>query len=159
MALEAFARALTGLDRDVALLLAGVSDKEVKHVKKEVEKKGIADRTYYAGFLKDSLLVRAYQGAEVYLDPTFYEGFGFQLAEAMTCGAPVLSSRVTSVPEVVGEAGLLFDPPDEKGFALGLRRILTDSDLRGQLAARGIERGARFSWPEAARKIITLLEE
>jgi glycosyltransferase involved in cell wall biosynthesis len=158
VALEAFARSLTGLDLDVALLLAGVQDKEVKHIKEEVEKKGIAAHTYYTGFLRDDLLVRAYQGAEVYLDPTFYEGFGFQLGEAMACGTPVLSSKVTSVPEVVGEAGLLFDPSDVKGFALGLRRMLTDSDLRAQLADRGKERSARFSWPETTTKIIALLE-
>jgi glycosyltransferase involved in cell wall biosynthesis len=158
VAIEAFSKALPGLDSSLVLLLAGTSDREEKCLRKEADRLRITDRAYYAGFLEDDLLAMAYQGAEAYLDPTLYEGFGFQLAEAMACGIPILSSRVASVPEVVGKGGLLFDPTDVEGFALGLQRLMTNPDLREELSVRGRERATRFSWPETTRKIITLLE-
>jgi glycosyltransferase involved in cell wall biosynthesis len=158
VALEAFSKAYTGLDSDLVLLLAGTSEREERCLRQEVAKLRITDQVYYAGFLRDDLLVMAYQGAEAYLDPTLYEGFGFQLAEAMASGTPVLSSRISSVPEVVGEAGLLFDPLDVDGFALGLQRVLRGPVLRERLVSHGRQRAARFSWKETVDRIMTLLE-
>ncbi len=158
VALEAFSKAHPGLDSDLALLLAGASEREEKCLRQEVDRLRITDRTYYAGFLKDDLLAMAYQGAEAYLDPTLYEGFGFQLAEAMASGIPVLSSKTSSVPEVVGEAGLLFDPLDVDGFASGLEKVLKGPVLRERLVSQGRQRAAGFSWKETVERIMTLLE-
>jgi glycosyltransferase involved in cell wall biosynthesis len=147
------------LDSDLVLLLAGTSEREEKCLRQEVARLRITDWAYYAGFLRDELLVMAYQGAEAYLDPTLYEGFGFQLAEAMASGTPVLSSRISSVPEVVGEAGLLFDPLDVDGFASGLQRVLRGPVLREGLVSQGRQRAARFSWKETVEQIMILLEQ
>jgi len=159
VALEAFSKAHPGLDSDLALLLAGTSDREKKFLRQEVDRLRITERTYYAGFLKDDLLAMAYQGAEAYLDPTLYEGFGFQLAEAMASGIPVLSSKTSSVPEVVGEAGLLFDPLDVDGFASGLEEVLREPVLREGFVSQGRQRAARFSWKETVERIMILLEQ
>ena len=93
-----------------------------------------------------------------YLDPTLYEGFGLQLLEAMACGVPVLSSHVTSVPEVVGDAGLLFDPYDVDGYASGLVRVINDQDIRKAMISSGFQRSRSFSWERTVKQLATTLE-
>ena len=103
------------------------------------------------GFAPREDLVRLISGATAFAYPSLYEGFGFPALEAMACGVPVVASDRSSLPEVVGDAGLLFDPTDQAALAAALRRILEDPGLRRQLVARGRQRLARFSWESAAR--------
>jgi glycosyltransferase involved in cell wall biosynthesis len=159
VALRSFARAAAQVDGDVALLVAGVPPGSAKALGQRVREVGIEGRTFMVGSLAGEALVRAYQGAEIYLDPTLYEGFGLQLAEAMACGVPVVSSNVTSVPEVVGEAGILLDPHDEQGFAGALERVLSDGELRTELAEKGRAQAELFNWSDSARRILELLEQ
>jgi len=109
------------------------------------------------GRVSDEELVKLYRGASVYLDPSLYEGFGYGVAEAMACGTPVVASNVTSIPEIVGDAGLLCDPrsPDELATALG--RVLGDPGLAGELGARGLERARRFTWDRAGEGLAEAL--
>jgi glycosyltransferase involved in cell wall biosynthesis len=97
------------------------------------------------GRVSDEELVELYRGASVYLDPTRYEGFGYGVIEAMASGAPVVASRVTSIPEVVGDAGELCDPDSVDAFAAAVGRVCGDPDLRARMRERGIERAARFT--------------
>ena len=83
--------------------------------------------------------------------PTLYEGFGFPALEAMACGAPVLTSNTSSLPELVGDAAILVDPQDEGAIADGLQRLLTDAPLRGRLRTAGLRRAAGYDWDETAR--------
>ena len=158
VALRSFAAAASQAANPVALLLAGVRAADEADLAFRAQDLGIGQRTFFLGRMDDDTLGGVYHGAEVYLDPTLYEGFGLQLVEAMACGVPVISSNVTSVPEVVGEAGLLFDPRDEHGFADALERVLSDGELRARLAEKGSNRAAMFRWPDAASKILGLLE-
>ena len=98
------------------------------------------------GRVSDEELRDLYRGATVYLDPTRYEGFGYGVLEAMACGAPVVASRVTSIPEVVGDAGLLCAPGSVEAFADAVRGLLDDAELRARLRERGLERARRFTW-------------
>lgn len=98
------------------------------------------------GRVSDDDLVELYRGAAAYLDPTLYEGFGYGVLEAMACGTPVVAARVTSIPEVVGEAGLLCDPRSPAELAAALERVVDDPGLAEALARRGLERAAEFSW-------------
>lgn len=157
-ALEAFSRALPYLNRGVVLLLAGVSEKSRTVVERRVARYGLRGRVHVAGFLEGESLSLAYQGAEAYLDPTLYEGFGFQLLEAMACGVPILSSRVTSIPEVVSDAGLLFDPYDVEGFAFGLGKIIGDPGLRESMISKGLDRAKLFSWESTVRQLVDVIE-
>jgi glycosyltransferase involved in cell wall biosynthesis len=141
------------------LLLAGVRPGDLALLKKGAEGLGVGQRVYFVERVDDDTLVGVYQGAEAYLDPTLYEGFGLQLVEAMACGVPVISSNVMSVPEVVGDSGLLLDPDDEEGFAGALARVLSDRELRTQLAEKGRVRAALFTWSDAAARIVELLEQ
>jgi glycosyltransferase involved in cell wall biosynthesis len=90
-------------------------------------------------------------GARTFVYPSLYEGFGFPPLEALACGTPVLTSNVSSLPELVGDAAVLVDPSDVGAIADGVERLWHDADLRTQLRLRGLARAAAFSWTRPAR--------
>jgi len=98
-------------------------------------------------------LVRIFQAASVFIYPSLYEGFGFPAAEALACGVPVVASDTSSLPEVVGDAGLLVDPGDAGALAARIQALLANPAWAADLAARGIERAARFRWDRAAEEM------
>jgi len=100
-----------------------------------------------------------YHNADAFAFLSLYEGFGLPPLEAMACGAPVVSSNAGSLPEVVGDAGLLVPPTDEEAIGEALHRVLTDSTLREELRTKGYRRAARFNWPESARRALKLFSE
>lgn len=99
-------------------------------------------------------LVQLYNGATALAIPSFYEGFGLPALEAMACGVPVVAAARGSLPEIVGDAGLLIDPEQSDDLAAALERILTDETLRQDLAHRGIVRATHFGWAETARQTL-----
>jgi glycosyltransferase involved in cell wall biosynthesis len=111
------------------------------------------------GRVSDERLVELYQGAAVFLDTSLYEGFGYQVLEAMACGTPVVASRATSLPELVGDAGLLCPPGDAAAFADALKRLLGDPSRRAQLRERGIGRAREFTWDRTAHALDAALTE
>ena len=111
----------------------------------------VRERVRLTGFVEDADLPLWYGAAEVFAYPTRYEGFGLPVLEAMACGTPVVTSDVSSLPEVAGDAGLLIDPNDREQLATALRRIVTDPALAADLRRRGTQRAARYSWAETAR--------
>lgn len=145
-ALAAFAEARRRLGSDVGLLVAGG---------RQVEGEGVVS----LGRVSDAELVELYRGAAAYLDCSLYEGFGYQVLEAMACGAPVVATRVTSIPEIVGEAGLLCEPRSPRDLADALVRVLADEALAADLRRRGGERAAQFSWERTARDLADAVDE
>ncbi|MFL6237184.1 MAG: glycosyltransferase family 4 protein [Thermoanaerobaculia bacterium] len=105
------------------------------------------------GRVERERLVRIFQAARVFVYPSLYEGFGLPAAEALACGVPVITSDVSSLPEVVGDAGLLVDPGDSGAIAGRLRHLLDHPGKAAGLAARGIEQAARFRWDRAAAEM------
>src|SRR5205085_9620984 len=105
----------------------------------------------WPGYVGDAALVDLYRAAFAYVDPSLYEGFGLQAAEALACGTPVIASNTTSLPEIVGDAGLLLDPSDVAGFAQAMRRVCTEPELRSTLSRRALDR--RFRWSDTARQV------
>ncbi|HKO07859.1 MAG TPA: glycosyltransferase, partial [Alphaproteobacteria bacterium] len=91
--------------------------------------------------------------------PTLWEGFGLPIVEAMSQGAAVISSNVSAVPEILGDAGLLIDPRDVESLAAAMRRLEEEPALRGELVERAARRARRFSWQEAARKVAEIYRE
>ncbi|HET9209466.1 MAG TPA: glycosyltransferase family 1 protein [Thermoanaerobaculia bacterium] len=105
------------------------------------------------GRVERERLVRIFQAARIFIYPSLYEGFGLPAAEALACGVPVITSDTSSLPEVVGDAGLLVDPGDSGAIAGRLRYLLDHPEKAADLAARGIERAARFRWDRAAQEM------
>jgi glycosyltransferase involved in cell wall biosynthesis len=133
---------------DCSLVVAGGRGWRNELFERELDR--ASERVVLTGYLEDEELVRLYSAADCFLFPSLSEGFGFPVLEAMACGAPVVSSDRTSLPEVVGDAGLLVDPEDVEGQAAAVLRLLSEPELAGDLRRRGLERSARFSWDACA---------
>jgi glycosyltransferase involved in cell wall biosynthesis len=110
------------------------------------------------GRVTDEEMIDLYRGASCFIDPTLYEGFGYGVLQAMACGTPVVASSVTSIPEVVGDAGLLCDPRAPAELAAAVGRILADGGLSAQLRQAGIARAAAFTWAATGAGLAEALE-
>jgi glycosyltransferase involved in cell wall biosynthesis len=111
----------------------------------------------FLGRVSDDELVTLYRGAAAFLDPTRYEGFGYGVLEAMACGAPVVASDVTSIPEVCGDAALLCPPGDVDAFAAALRRVLAEPELAASMRERGVARAHAFTWQATGERLAAAL--
>ena len=117
-----------------------------------------ADELVLAGFVPDDDLIRLYSICEVLVFPSFHEGFGLPAAEAMACGAAVIGSDRTSIPEVIGRTDALFDPADPASIAERLTRVLTDPAFRDELRRHGPVQASRFSWTDVAERGLAAFE-
>jgi len=109
-------------------------------------------RLIFTGYVADENLAALYSGALAFVFPSLYEGFGLPPLEAMQCGTPVIASNTTSLPEVVGEAGLMVDPLDEEALCQAMLRITEEVEVRSELGRKGVERAAEFSWEKCAEE-------
>jgi glycosyltransferase involved in cell wall biosynthesis len=148
--LDAFAR----VDTDAELLVGG----GLGELEPDLRERA-GERVRFLGRVTDDELAALYRGAAAYVDATLYEGFGYQVLEAMACGAPVVASSLTSIPEVVGDAGLLCDPRDPKAIAAALTRVLSNADEAAAMRERGLERAATFTWERTAKAFADVLDE
>ncbi len=119
---------------------------------------GVADRTVFVGWVDEADKPALYAGAEAFLFPSRYEGFGLPPLEAMACGTPVIASRAASLPEIVGDGGLLYDADDVAGMAAGLAAVLTDATRRAALAEKALAQARRFSWAWTAQETLRAYE-
>lgn len=149
---------------EIKLVLVGDYQRDVflssyQAVKQQILDSGLDGKVLFAGFVSDANLVRLYQGAEALVMPSFDEGFGLPAVEAMACGVPVIASRAGALPEVVGDAGLLFDPHQPAELAERLAQVLSQEPLRREMRRRGLARAAEFSWERSARNVVEVLEQ
>jgi glycosyltransferase involved in cell wall biosynthesis len=119
---------------------------------------GSARDVSLTGYVPEEDLPALYTGALCFVYPSYFEGFGLPPLEAMRCGTPVIASDRTSLPEVVGDAGLLVDPFDEAALAHALAALLDDAELRTRLRTRGLARAASFDWRETARRTLEVYQ-
>jgi len=116
-----------------------------------VERNGLGKHVLFTGYIPEQDLPALYSGANCFVYPSYFEGFGLPVVEAMQCGVPVIAGNRTSLPEVVGEAGLLFDPFDTSALVEAITRILDDSECRAELRAKGLQRAGDFNWKTTAQ--------
>lgn len=113
----------------------------------------------FIGYVPDGDLPALYSGALCFAYPSYFEGFGLPVLEAMQCGVPVIAGNRTSLPEVIGNAGLMFDPLEEAEIAKSLREMIENSDQRADLRVKGLARASQFSWKTTARLTLEAYEE
>lgn len=161
--LETLVGAFSTLARDtlperMRLVLAGRPGWYYERVQAAVAASGVADRIVLPGFVQEADLAALLSGGFGFVLPSWYEGFGLPVQEAMACGTPVICSRVSSLPEVAGDAALLFDPASQQALESAMRRLWNEPDLRDELRRRGHAQAARFTWEECALTVMAALE-
>lgn len=120
---------------------------------------GVASRIHFTGFVSDPDLVNLYNACDCFVFPSFYEGFGLPILEAMACGRAVACSSTSAMPEVADGAGLLFDPRNPASIARSMADILTDSELKERLESRGLQRAGHFNWRKSAQATLDVYRE
>lgn len=132
------------------LALAGAEGWKTKAFHDAVRETNLGDRLQMLGFVDERDLPALYSAADLFVFPSLYEGFGLPVLEAMACATPVVTSNVSSLPEVAGDAALMIDPSDIDGLGNAIARALTVEPLRARMIRAGIQRAARFTWRATA---------
>ena len=147
--------------KEIDSLLVFVGEKAwwSEEVFEEVKSSGMENDVIFCGYVPKEHLLCLYSEASVFVFPSLYEGFGLPVLEAMACGCPVVASNTSSLPEICGGAGLLFDPLDVEGLSDAIYRVITDSSLRQDLIEKGIERTRAFSWRRSAEETLAVYSE
>ena len=151
------------LGTDAKLVLAGGRGWLYQDILGEIERQNLKNDVLLPGYLPDDELPLWYSAAAVLAYPSLYEGFGFPVVEAMACGTPVVTSKVSSMPEAAGGedsgAALLIDPHDTGALADALHRALEDEALREQMRAQGFRQAARFTWAKTAAATVSAYQQ
>jgi glycosyltransferase involved in cell wall biosynthesis len=156
--LESYVQLPEDLRNSYSLVLAGGKgwlDDEIKNRLDELKDYDIIT----TGYVPDEDLPAIYSGASVFVYPSHYEGFGMPPLEAMACGVPVISANNSSLPEAVGDAGILIDADDTKGLAKNVERVLRDSALAKEMSEKGLKRAKKFTWESSAATMLKVINE
>jgi glycosyltransferase involved in cell wall biosynthesis len=143
---------------DMRFILVGRQDKNID-ISGLATHLGIKDSVTMIEYIDEPALVSLYNACEALVYPSLYEGFGLPVLEAMACGAPVIAANASCTPEVLGGAGVLFDPYNEVSIADTVIRVLGDNKLKSEIVAKGLKRAADFSWERAARQTVDIYRD
>ena len=147
-----------GLD-DLKLLITGSEISRYATLRRAVHRHNLHKHVRFLGYQSEETLATLYRLADVFVFPSLYEGFGLPPLEAMASGTPVIVSNVSSLPEVVGDAGVLVNPYEPRAIADGIQRVLVDRTLRENLIKRGLIRAKSFSWAKSVNRIREIYQE
>lgn len=150
--LDAYAR--IAKDTSVPLIIGGGKGWLYDQIFAKAEQLNLGDRIRFAGYIDDADLPLWYAAATVFTLPSLYEGFGIPLIEAMACGTPVIASTSSSLPEIVGDAGILVSPTDADALGAAMLQLLQSPELRADLRERGLLQARRFSWQTMAQRTV-----
>ncbi len=124
-----------------------------------IEELNLKDDVIFTDYVTDEYLVKLYNAADLFVYPSLYEGFGLPPLEAMACGCPVITSNTSSLPEVVGDAGIMIDPNDIDSLTESMHKILTDNELRKEMSRKSLERAGMFSWKKTTKETWDVYED
>ncbi len=141
-----------------ALVLAGTDWDRAEEVHQAATRSAFSSDIVFTGFVAEPELPVMYGGTECFVFPSLYEGFGLPVLEAMCCGAPVACANVSSIPEVAGDAALLFDPYEVDAIAGAMMTMIADASMRERYSLLGLARGRQFSWRSTAEKTLSVLQ-
>jgi len=139
---------------DYQLVVAGKKGWLTEEYFQQTKDLGIADDVVFTGYVGGDELKPLYTNAEFFVMPSLWEGFGQTVVEAMACGAPCLVSKISSIPEITGEAAYFVDPHDTEGIAKGMMDLASNKELREKLSAAGREQAKKFSWKKCAEETL-----
>jgi len=157
--IRAFERAQELSQSRLELVVAGQTRTvipELEHMLRDVSRRRENVRITMMGYVSDSEVLSLYAKADVFVYPSLYEGFGLPVLEAMACGCPVITSNVSSLPEVVGDAAFLVDPYNVEALAQAMLTVLEDDELKKEMSKRGITQAQKFSWDKAAAEFLAV---
>lgn len=140
----------------IQMVIVGLPQAARKRFSKVVLEMGLQEEVILLGFVTDPDLVTLYNGADAFVYPTLYEGFGMPVLEAMACGTPVITSSVGSIPEVAADAALFVDPHQHEEIAGAILRVISDAALRERMIEDGLAQARRFSWANTARQVLDI---
>ncbi len=143
----------------IPLVLVGWKGWGHKELSMKVKELGLEKQVYFVGYAGDDVLACLYSGAQAFVYPSLYEGFGLPVVEAMACGCPVICSKRASLPEVAGDAALYCDPLKPEQLAYLIDRVLEDSNLRQSLTIAGLKRSKEFNWDITARETVRVFRK
>ncbi|WP_139905726.1 glycosyltransferase family 4 protein [Clostridium thermarum] len=155
----AFSKVYPNLNKDYVLVITGSLRDEGNSLKELCSNLQIYSQVVFTGFVEEDMLPILYNGAELFVYPSYYEGFGLPPLEAMSCGTPVITSNVSSIPEVVGDAGILIDPYDTTNLMEALVNTLSDEKLKEHLSQAGLNRAAQYSWKRTAAETLEVYKK
>jgi len=141
------------------LYIAGGRGWNENSIYKEVKDHGIENKVKFLGYVTDEELSALYSNCYAFIYPSHYEGFGLPLLEAMSCGAPVITSNTSSIPEVCGDSAILINPESKEELCRAMETLLNDRNRREELSSRSIERASMFSWKKTAEKVLEVYEK
>ncbi len=141
------------------LVIAGGKGWNDEKIYSEIKALGLENEIIFTGFVSDSVLAQLYENCAIFAYVSLYEGFGLPILEALSFGCPVITSNVSSMPEVSGEAALLVEPTDSKEIAAAMKRLLTDEDLQKTLSKKALIQAGKFSWQGAAIDTLDVLRK
>lgn len=147
------------LQEKYPLVVSGAEGWNIGETFEMFESLKLAGKVKFLGFVSDSVLAKLYKEATVFCYPSLYEGFGFPVLEALSFGAPVVTSNVSSLPEVTGKAAVLVDPGEPKAIASAIERLLEHQKERSDLQMLGPRRAKKFSWERTAKQTLKLFKE
>ena len=157
--LTAFSKVYKDLDRKYNLVIVGGYKDSSQRLVMLANELGIDDIVVFTGFVPEEHLPIFYNCSDAFIYPSFYEGFGLPPLEAMNCGTPVIASNLTSIPEVVGDGGILINPYNISEISLAIGNLLSNENLRQELSYKGLKRAKEFSWQETAQSTLKVYED
>lgn len=156
--ITAFSKIYNDLDEKYNLVIVGGYKDSSQRLVKLANELGINSHVIFTGFVPEEHLPIFYNGCDAFVYPSFYEGFGLPPLEAMNCGTPVIASNLTSIPEVVGDGGILINPYDISEISSAIGNLLSSEKLRAALSYKALKRAKEFSWQNTAEKTLKIYE-
>ncbi|WP_294374849.1 glycosyltransferase family 1 protein [uncultured Clostridium sp.] len=157
--IKAFNNCYNSLNKSYTLLLGGSLKDEGLQLYDYVKANNLSDKIKFCGYLDEDILPILYSGCEAFIYPSFYEGFGLPPLEAMSCAAPVITSNITSIPEVTNDSAILINPYSQLELEKALVRLLNDEILKKELSEKGYNNSLKFSWKNTAEKTLNIYQD
>ncbi|MCX6809701.1 MAG: glycosyltransferase family 1 protein [Candidatus Berkelbacteria bacterium] len=155
---EAYSRLGEKLQQQYPLVVAGGRGWNEGKIFEKLKELNLQNKVIFTGFVEDEILARLYTDCKIFIYPSLYEGFGLPVLEAMSFGAPTITSNISSMPEVIGDAGILVDPKNPEQISKAIEALISQDKIRNDLSKKALIKSLNFSWDFAAQETLDLIK-